>query len=89
MSSVAVVGSSRCASLGVLIPKQRARVPARGQSLADACGMRTQNRPISAGVGIERHNRATAARTYDEVIRVYAGSGRISSFEFSSLIVAD
>ena len=38
------------ASLGVLIPKQRARVAVHGQALADADGMRRQNRPIPADV---------------------------------------
>ena len=65
MSSVVVVGARAvCFNWRAHEEEQRARVPARGQSLTDACGMRTQNWPIPWDVGVERHNRATTARTY-------------------------
>ena len=70
MSSVVVVGARAvCFNWRAHEEEQRARVPARGQSLADACGMRTQNWPIPWDVGVERHNRATTARTLMGVIR--------------------
>ena len=43
---------------GVLIPKQRARVVVHGKTLADADGMRRQNRPISADVSVARDTMA-------------------------------
>ena len=85
MSSVVVVGARAvCFNWRAHEEEQRARVSARGQSLADACGMRTQNWPIPWGVGVERHNRATTARTYDDVFRRVAGTSLICSFEFVS-----
>ena len=63
MSSVVVVGARAvCFNWRAHEEEQRARVPARGQSLTDACGIRTQKKGWD--VGVERHNRATTAQTY-------------------------